>query len=120
MGLAAAIQKAVQNVTDIPGIGEDVTLRTVTLGSYNTTTGVIAESTSDTTVKAVMEEIRASEVNELIQADDRKCMIAAGAVSSAPSTADRVVVGSVNHQIIRVETIKQAGIALSYKLILRA
>ena len=39
---ANAVQKAIKNVASIQGVGQDVTIRTVTAGSYNTTTGVIS------------------------------------------------------------------------------
>jgi hypothetical protein len=40
--------------------------------------------------------------------------------SAAPSTADRVVINTVSHQIIRVQTIEQDNTAITYELILRA
>ena len=43
---ANAVQKAIDKVAAIEGFGQNVTVRTITAGSYNTTTGVIAESNS--------------------------------------------------------------------------
>ena len=40
---ASAIQKAIDKVASIEGFGQNVTIRTITAGSYNTTTGVISE-----------------------------------------------------------------------------
>ena len=60
---ANAVQKAIKNVASIQGVGQDVTIRTITAGSYNTTTGVISESNSDATVKAVLEDVNMREVN---------------------------------------------------------
>ena len=120
MGFAKAIQKATEKVLQTPGIGEDVTVRRVTTGSYNTTTGVIAETLSDTTVKGVFEEVNQREVNELIQADDRKCNVPAASLTNAPTTHDRIVAGGVNYQIIRVQTVSQSGTAINYTMYLRA
>ena len=120
MGLAKAIQKATEKVMDVPGIGVEITFRAVTPSAYNTTTGVVSESTSDTTLKAAFEDVSQREVNDLIQADDRKCVIPASSLSAKPKTADRVVYGGVNYQIIRVFTISQAGTDISYELILRS
>ena len=119
MSLADAIQKAISNVSAIPGIGSDVTLRSVTTGAYNATTGAIAESTTDVALKAVFEDVNAREVNELVQADDRKCTVSANDISSAPSTADRIIYGGVSHQIVRVKTVMQSGVDISYQLFLR-
>ena len=69
---ASAIQKAIDKVASIEGFGQNVTIRTITAGSYNTTTGVISESNSDATVKAVFEDVNLREVNELIQRKIKK------------------------------------------------
>ena len=119
MGLADAIQKAISNVAEIPGVGSDVTLRTVTTGAYNTSTGAIAESTSDLALKGVFTEVNAREVNGLVEADDRKCTISAADVTNAPTTFDRIISGGVDYQIIRIKTIIQSGVDISYELFLR-
>tara|TARA_R100000329_G_C7560821_1_gene198367 strand:+ start:379 stop:741 length:363 start_codon:yes stop_codon:yes gene_type:complete len=120
MGFQKAIQKAIEKVQQVPGVGEDVTVRSVSTGAYNSTTGAIAETLSDTTVKGVFSDVNQREVNDLVQADDRKCSIPAASVSSIPTTADRIVAGGVSYQIIRVHTVSQAGTNLLYELFLRA
>ena len=97
---ASAVQKAIKNVASIQGFGQDVTIRTITAGSYNTTTGVISESNSDATVKAVFEDVNMREVNELIQAEDKKITISAAAVTAKPTTKDKVLNSSNVHNII--------------------
>ena len=118
MGIASSLRKASKKVLN--AVGGDVTIRVVSPGTYNTTTGVVAETTSDTTVKGLVADVNAREVNELVQADDRRLTIAASSVTSAPTTTDRVVISSVNHQIISVKTVEQANTAITYELILRA
>jgi len=46
--------------------------------------------------------------------------VAADDLATAPETKDRVVIGSVVHQIIRVETTEQDNSAIIHELILRA
>lgn len=118
MGLASSLQKVANKV--IGKFGGDVTVRIVTGGSYNTTTGAIAESESNSTIKGVLSDVASREVNELVQAGDKRLMIAATAVTTAPKTKDRIVISSVVHQIIQVNTIEQANTAIAYELILRA
>lgn len=118
MGLASSLQKVANKV--IGKLGGDVTVRIVTGGSYNTTTGAITESESDSTIKGVLSDVALREVNELVQAGDKRLMIAASAVTTAPETKDRIVISSVVHQIIQVNTIEQANTAIAYELILRA
>jgi len=118
MALSSSLRKVANKV--VGKFGGDVTVRIVTGGSYNTTTGAITESESDSTVKGVLSDVSLKEVNELIQAGDKRLLIAAAAVSTAPETKDRVVISSVVHQIIQVNITEQANTAIVYELILRA
>ena len=112
------IAKAVSNA--IKQAGGDVTIRYVTTGSYDTSAGTISQSTSDTTVPGVLEDVNLREVNELVQAGDKRLTIAADDVATAPETKDLVVISSVVHQIIAVESNEQDATAMSYVLTLRA
>lgn len=112
------IAKAVSNV--MKQLGGDVTIRYVTAGAYNTTAGTISTTTSDTVVPGVLEDVNLSEVNELVQAGDKKLTIAADDVATAPETKDQVLISSVVHQIISVESNEQDATPMSYVLILRA
>jgi hypothetical protein len=99
--------------------GGVATFRSVTAGAYNTTTGASAETTTDTTVRGVLEDVRRSEVNDLVQQGDKRLIIAAADVASAPTTADRVIISNRSLQIIEVRTIEQDNTAITYELILR-
>jgi hypothetical protein len=92
----------------------------VTPGVYNPTTGTISEATSDAALRGVLEVVSKREVNELIQAGDKRLTIAAADVAAAPSTADRVIIGGITHQVIAVATIEQDNQPITYELILRA
>ena len=118
MALKSSLRKASSKV--LKAVGGDVTIRRITTGSYNTTTGTLGETASDTTVKGFLEDINAREVNELVQSDDRRLTIAAGSLTYTPTTADRVVISSTVYQIIRVQTVEQDNTAITYELILRA
>tara|TARA_Y100000033_G_scaffold2274_1_gene1970 strand:- start:463 stop:819 length:357 start_codon:yes stop_codon:yes gene_type:complete len=118
MSLAKALEKVADKV--VSKFGGDVTIRYVTGGNYNTTTGAITETESDTDVKGVVVDVNVREANELIQAGDKRLTVGAKELPSAPETKDRVVISSIVYQIIQVETIEQANSAIIYELILRA
>lgn len=118
MTLATPLRKVASKL--MAKFGGTVVIRRVTPGAYNTTTGAIAETTVDTTVSGVLEDVNAREVNELVQAGDKKLTIAAADVANAPTTTDRVVINSISHQVIRVQTVEQDNTAITYELILRA
>ena len=100
--------------------GGTATIRTVTAGAYNTTTGTVSETTVDTVVRGVLEDVNLREVNDLIQAKDKRFLIAAADTSAAPTTADEVIVSGTTYQVIRVVTIEQNNTPITYELILRA
>ena len=118
MGLAQKIANVAGTV--VAKVGGDVTVRYVSAGTYNATTGAITETTSDTDVKGVLEGVSVREINELIQQGDKRLTVAATDLPSAPGTKDRVVISTIVHQIIRVETTEQDNTAITYELILRA
>ena len=118
MALADSLRKVASKVST--KFGGDVTVRIVTAGSYNTTTGTVGESVSDTEIKGVLQDIALREVNGLIQAGDKRLTVAASDLTTAPETKDKVVISSVVHQIITVETTEQDNTAITHELILRA
>ena len=118
MALATPLRKVASKL--MAKFGGTATICRVTPGIYNATTGTVTETTTDTTVRGVLEDVKAREVNELVQASDKRLIIAAADVTAAPSTVDRVLISSISHQIIRVDTIEQDNTAITYELILRA
>ena len=115
MGISSALKKVLTNKK----LSADITFRSVSAGSYNTTTGVISETNTDTTIRGVLENINLREVNELIEATDKKIQIAAASLSSTPTTKDKVIVGSVTYSIIRIETNQLANEKLTFVCYLR-
>jgi hypothetical protein len=117
MSLASPLRKVASKL--MSKFGGTATIRRVTPGAYNPTTGTVTETTADTTVRGVLQDVTLSEVNDLIQAGDKRLLIAAADVTNAPTTADRVVIAGRSLQIIQVDTIEQDNTAITYELILR-
>ena len=99
--------------------GGEATIRRVTLGAYNTTTGTAAETTSDTALRGVLEDVNLREVNDLIQAGDKRLIVAAADTAAVPTMADRVIIAGRSLQVIEVRTIEQDNQPITYELILR-
>ena len=117
MSLANALKKAAS--ASLKKLGGDVTIRQVTAGAYNTTTGAITESTSDTTIKGVLSNVSRNQVNDLIESQDKLLTISAGDLTFVPTTKDRVVISNVEFKIVQVITNEQNNTAISFDLILR-
>jgi len=117
MSLANALKKAASKT--LSKLGGDVTIRRVSTGSYNTTTGAITETTSDTTIKGSLNNVNRSEVNDLIESQDKILTISAGDLTFVPTTKDRVVISSVEFKIISVTINEQNNTPISFELVLR-
>lgn len=125
MALADSLRKAADKT--INKFGGDVTIQYVSAGAYNPTTGTVTESITTQVVKGIVEDVKASELrkpstfeNSLIRSDDKKLTIAALNLTSVPSLEDKVVINSITHGIIEIETIEQANQAIAYALFLRS
>jgi hypothetical protein len=118
MTLANPLRKVASKL--MAKFGGVATIRRVTPGVYNPTTGTASETTSDIALRGVLEDVNVREVNDLIQSGDKRLTVAAADVAAVPSTADRVLIGGITHQIIRVTTIEQDNEPITHELILRA
>jgi hypothetical protein len=118
MALASSLQKTASKL--MSKFGGALTYRRVTSGTYNATTGAMGESVTDYVLRGVLQDVNGREVNELVQAGDKRLFIAATDLAVTPNTADRVVIGAVSHQIITVQTIEQDNQPITYELVLRA
>jgi hypothetical protein len=118
MALASPLRKVASKL--MARFGGVATIRRVATGSYDTAAGTIAETNTDTTVRGVLEDVNIREVNELVQAGDKRLIVAAADLTTAPTTVDKVLINSVVHQIIRIQTIEQDNTAITYEMILRA
>jgi hypothetical protein len=117
MTLASPLRKVASKL--MAKFGGTATIRRVVVGAYNPTTGTAAETVTDTAVSGVLQDVSLREVNDLIQAGDKRLLIAAADTASVPTTADRVIIGGRSLQIIQVDTIEQDNTAITYELILR-
>lgn len=99
--------------------GTVATFRTVALGAYTPSTGVQAETPTDTTIRGILESYELDELTEQINVDDRKYTVSAGSFSAVPTTEDRVVIGGVTYEIVRVFRFEKRGAADHYILQLR-
>lgn len=117
MTLATPLRKVASKL--MAKFGGEATIRRVTPGVYNPTTGASSETTSDTALRGVLENVNLREVNDLIQAGDKRLIIAAADIAAVPTTADRVIIATRSLQVIEVRTIEQDNTPITYELILR-
>ena len=117
MTLANPLRKVASKL--MAKFGGEVTINRVTAGVYNPTTGTASEVVAGTELRGVLEDVNVREVNDLIQSGDKRLTVAAADVAAVPSTADRVLIGGITHQIIRVTTVEQDNEPITHELILR-
>ena len=117
MSLANPLRKVASKL--MAKFGGVATLRRVTPGVHNPTTGTASEITSDTALRGVLEDVNLREVNDLIQAGDKRLIVAAADTAAVPTMADRVIIAGRTLQVIEVRTIEQDNEPITYELILR-
>ena len=118
MALATSLRSTASKL--MSKFGGLVTIRRIAPGTYNATTGIISETATDTTIRGTLQDVNKREVNELVQAGDKRLIIAAADLANAPTATDKVLISSVVHQVINVITIEQDNLPITYELILRA
>jgi hypothetical protein len=118
MALASSLQKTASKL--MGKFGGALTYRRVVSDLYNTETGSMTQSTTDYALRGVLQDINAREVNDLVQATDKKLTVAATDLAVIPTTADRVVISGIVHQIISIEKVEQDNQAIIYTLTMRA
>lgn len=117
MALAGPLRKVASKL--MARFGGEVTIRRVTPGIYNPSTGTVSETAADVLTRGVLEDVSLREVNDLVQAGDKRLTIAAADVATAPTPADEVVILGTVYQVVTVRTIEQDNTAITYEIILR-
>ena len=118
MGLTSGLRRVTSRVVN--KLTGDVTIRQITNGAYDTSTGTVSESNTDVTIKGLVQNVNNNEVNDLIQAEDKKVTVAAKDLTFTPTPKDKVVISSVVYQIVRVVTEEQENTAVYFDLFLRS
>jgi hypothetical protein len=88
----------------IGAVGETITYKRVTHGSYSTSTLQSTPSTQNHTIKAGVRQYRAREISGLVQQGDREVRIAAADLSFTPRVNDQVAIGGKTYQVVSVNT----------------
>lgn len=117
MSIAPSLRKVASKL--VAKFGGEATLRRVVAGVYNPKTGKSGETVTDTALRGVLQDVTRREVNELVQAGDKRLIIAAADTTAVPTPADRIIISGRSLQIIEVRTIEQGNQPITYELILR-
>lgn len=118
MTRADSLQKVASKV--INRFGGEAKVRYISTEGYDTATGTIRESDTYVSTKGIVEGVTSREVNELVQAGDKRLTIAALDLSVAPQAKDRITIEGVMHQVIEIRKQEQDNKPITYELILRA
>ena len=97
--------------------GRLITLTTVTAGAYNPATGAAVPTTSDKSVKAIIEDFKGFEIaNELAQAGDKKITVSAADLASKPNPVDKVTVDGLVYTIVSVKAVSSGALDALYTI----
>ena len=117
MAISSGLKKAASKVVN--KFGGSITYRRVTTGIYNTSTGTISETKTDSSIKGVLDVVSTSEVSDAITQQDKKLTIAAKDISFTPTNKDRVVIAGVEFKVIAINTNEIDNTAITFDIFLR-
>ena len=129
----------IQNFGDTKVVYRNVVLTSVVVGNelygYDPVTGTLptnAYRDDDYLIPAILEDVNAAEVSDLIEADDKKLMFAAAAFGVdasgeqlvIPDLMDKIIINrdldnEKLFQIKKIETIQPSGMPIVYRLYLK-
>ena len=117
MGISSGLKKAASKVVN--KFGGSITYRRITTGIYNTSTGTLSETKTDSSIKGVLDAVASSEVNDLITQQDKKLTIAAKDITFTPTNKDRVIIAGVEYKVISINTNELDNTAITFDVFLR-
>jgi len=117
MALATSLRKTASKL--MAKFGGEVTIRRITTGGYNPTTGTAKPTASETIVRGVLEAVTERELNDLIKSTDKKLTVAAVDLAAEPSVADQVTISGRIMQTVQVNKIEQDNQAIVFEIFLR-
>ena len=116
------ISKGLRNVSSkvLGKFGGDVTFKNISSGIYNADLGTVSETITSVTIKGILQNVNQREINDLIKENDKILIIAASDLEQTPTTSDRVLVASIEYQIIRINIDENDNQNIKYEIYLRA
>jgi hypothetical protein len=117
MGTLDGLRSTAKSLMDV--FGTSVTVTRVTPGTYKPLTGQQAETTTATTLNAVVDMYRSFELSDQIRAADRKLLVAASDVTFLPDVDDRVTISGDAYRIMSVNVMQGTDQAVVYELQIR-
>ena len=117
MAISSGLKKAASKV--INKFGGSITYRRINTGIYNSSTGTISETKTDSTIKGVLDVVSSREVSDAITQQDKKLTVAAKDITFTPTNKDRVVIAGVEYKVIGINTNELDNTAITFDIILR-
>tara|TARA_R100000231_G_scaffold73384_2_gene57531 strand:+ start:15973 stop:16329 length:357 start_codon:yes stop_codon:yes gene_type:complete len=97
-----------------------ITIQQIKQGTYNVADGNVGETITESVVKGFFEDVKKTELNTLIQQNDKKVMISRGDLTFEPSLSDRIVISGITYAIIQINKEMVNGEDVYYQIFLRS
>ena len=104
----------------LKAFGGAITYQQIESGTYRTATGTVSELVTEHAIVGFFENVKRSEVSELVQQNDKKLTITRGDIDFEPTPTDRIIVAGVTYNVIAVDKDMVEGQDINYFLYLRA
>lgn len=107
----------------LTNFGQDVTIKTVVVGTYDNTTQSAPVTETTYTAKAVLLDYKRNESGNSIvgniEVNDKKLLVSPVGLTVTPNANDTVTVNSEVWNIVNVKALKPASITVLYELQIR-
>lgn len=107
----------------LSSFGQDVTVKRIITGTYDTATGSVSNTETTYTAKAVLLDYKRLDAGNglagLIQINDKKLLVSPVGLTVAPDANDLVTINSEVWNVVNVKAIKPASIVVLYELQIR-
>lgn len=112
--------EAVHRIINDNDVGKTITLRRVTPGTFDASTGSrTGDTNTDVKVKAAIREYTPQELTERVQQGDREVLVPAKNLTLTPQRNDTVIIGTKKFNIESVEEIFSGEKTLAHRLQIR-
>lgn len=115
MSLANSLSPTITDV--ITQFGSDGVLKSASGSTYDTSTGTVTKTQSDTNIKIIVESYQSNELNENIQTGDLKFLVV---LSSEPKLSDIVTFNGKSYNIVHIQPNILQNVVLFYTLQVRS
>ena len=120
--LPGLVSEVLGDLATVEGLGVVATYTHVDDGSYDVRTGTVGEtSTGVESLRVIVEDVQGKDlIDGLVEAQDKKIIIAGADMATPPGLGDTLTVNIVTYTVLRIVEVRPGAEVALYELFVRA